>query len=136
MSLTENFNQDANGNIIQTGAGTAGTPDAGVVTIQGITGGTPLPTVTAPSGTATLTSVASSAATVVLLAANASRKGFQLYNLSTKTVNVAFAATATAAAFSFVMQANSFYENNTLYTGVISGIWSAVNGSMKVTELT
>jgi hypothetical protein len=135
MPMTENFNQDANGNTQMVGVGAAGTPDAGVLTIQGITGGTSIPVTPAPASTATITSVASTTSTVVLKAANVNRKGLVLYNNSTKTCFVAFAATSTNAAFTVLMQANSLYEMQTLYTGTVSAIWQNTNGAMLVTEL-
>src|SRR5271165_5688277 len=49
---------DASGNVIIVGAGVAGTPAGGVVTIQGVSGGTVVPvsgTVTANQGTANTT---------------------------------------------------------------------------------
>src|ERR1700751_785577 len=122
MPLTETFSQDANGNVIvvgpgtsgtpsggvvsvqgevgttpitATGTGTAGTPSTGVVTVQGVTGMTPVSVIEASASTGTLTTVLASATSVTLLAANANRKGFILYNNSSKTCNVAFSATAT-----------------------------------------
>jgi hypothetical protein len=136
MPLTETFNQDSSGNITTTGTGIAGTPAAGVQTVQGVTGMTPLSIIQQASSTAILTSVASSATSVTLLAANANRKGFILYNNSSKTCNVAFATTASLAAFTVAIPAMSVFESESLYTGVISGIWTAANGSMEVTELT
>lgn len=91
---------------------------------------------TAAASTAVITSVAGSASSVLLLAANSSRKGFTLYNNSTATAYVAFAATATTSAFTFKMAPNSLYEKDLVnYTGIISCIWDAVNGAMLVTGL-
>lgn len=87
------------------------------------------------ASSATITAVASSATSVELLAANASRKGFKLFNDSNKDAYVAFAATASTAAYTLKMAPQSFYESDTVqYTGVISAIWSAVNGNMLVTS--
>lgn len=47
--LSQNFTVNANADIVVSGNGVAGTPDAGVVSIQGISGGTPVPV----SGTVT-----------------------------------------------------------------------------------
>ena len=130
------------GNFNVIGTGTAGTPASGVVTVQGITSGTPIPisgTVTAnpqTSSTATLTSVAASTTTESLLASNSSRKALSLYNDSISAVYVAFAATASSSAYSVKMQPNSFFENSILYQGAVSGIWVTATGNMRITEYT
>jgi hypothetical protein len=87
--------------------------------------------------TAVLTSVPSAITSSVLLASNPSRRKFIIYNASTKILYIAFAATASTSAYSFQLPANAGYEAHLSdYTGVISGIWSAVNGAAKVTEIT
>lgn len=86
--------------------------------------------------TAALSSVAASVTTVSILASNAARKGFVLVNDSASIVYVAFAATATATAFTYMLKANSVVESpNWVYTGAISGIWVSAVGSLRVTEL-
>lgn len=89
------------------------------------------------SATSTLSNVASSASSVSLLASNANRKGFMIYNDSTKKVYVKFGATASATSFTVIIQPDGFYEHgDTIYTGAIDAIWSAANGFARVTELT
>lgn len=91
---------------------------------------------TATSATCTPTSVAGSATSVTLLASNASRKGFSIYNDSTAVLKVAFAASASATAFNILLQPNAYYENNVLYTGIITGIWASATGNARVGEFT
>jgi hypothetical protein len=86
---------------------------------------------------AAITSVASSATSVSLLAANAARRAVVITNDGTKILYIAFAATATVAAFTYKLGSGATIElplNG--YTGVISGIWSAVNGNARITEIT
>jgi len=87
--------------------------------------------------TAVLSSVPSSVTSVTILAANAARRGGTIVNDGTKVLKIAFSATATATAFTVSIPANGQHEL-TLdgYTGVISGIWNAVNGNARVTEVT
>ena len=86
--------------------------------------------------TAVLTSVPSSATSVTLLAANPARRSFKIANASSKVLSVAFAATATVAAFTLQIAANAFYESPVNdYTGIVTGIWAAVNGAAHVTEV-
>lgn len=87
--------------------------------------------------TATITSVPSSASSVTLLAANVARRRMIIVNESSKTLFVAFAATATAAAYTVSVSGNSTYQGLLDdYTGIVTGIWSAVNGNARVTEVT
>lgn len=88
------------------------------------------------SATGTLTSVSNSITSVTVLASNASRKGFIVYNDSLVVLYLAFAASATTSAFSAKLQPGAAYNSDTLYTGVISGIASAASGSARVTEFT
>lgn len=90
----------------------------------------------ATSGTGTLTSVANSITSVTVLASNAARKGFIVYNDSLVVLYIAFSASATTSAFSAKLQPGSAYNSDTLYTGVISGIAAAASGSARVTEFT
>ena len=84
---------------------------------------------------ATLSNVSSSASSVSILAANSRRKGLVLVNDSTQAVYIAFAATASATSFTFKMtDASMLIMDPPIYTGPISAIWAAANGSMRVTE--
>lgn len=90
-----------------------------------------------PPSSATLSSVPSSATSVTLLAANANRRKFIIINAGSKILYVAYAATATTSAYTISIAANGVYESEVNdYTGVISGIWNAVNGAAKITEIT
>jgi hypothetical protein len=88
------------------------------------------------SSSSALTTVASAITSTTILAANSNRKDAKIYNNSTARLYLAFAATATVAAFTILLEAGGTYEMSILYTGLISGIWSAANGSALVTELT
>lgn len=87
--------------------------------------------------TAALTNVASVTTSVVLAAANAARRGLIIVNDSTKVLYVAFAATASATAFTYKLGGGATVElplNG--YTGVVSGIWATANGNARITEIT
>jgi pantothenate kinase len=88
--------------------------------------------------TSATTSVAQNVVSVSLLAANANRRQWMVYNAGTKNLLVAFAATATLSVYVMQIPPNGFYESpENGYTGVISGIWAgAGGGSAKVTEIT
>ncbi len=87
--------------------------------------------------TATRTSVASSASSVTLLAANANRKDASVYNDSTANLYIALGTVAASAAnFTVLVASGGFYEVAYGYTGQIVGIWASANGNARVTELT
>lgn len=88
------------------------------------------------AATATLTNVASSATSVTILAANASRVGAQVYNDSTQVLYLKFGATASATSFTVPLATNTYYEVPAGYTGILDGIWVSANGNARVTEET
>ena len=89
-----------------------------------------------PPATAALTSVATSTTSVQLLASNAARRKFLIHNDASKTLYVAFAATATSTAFSVLIPGNGSYESDVNdYTGEISGILQTGSGNARITEL-
>lgn len=101
-----------------------------------------LPAISAPS--AALSNVASSASNVTLIASNANRKGAMIYNDSTQAVFVKFGATATSSSFTVKIAAGGYYEfpqfvtasgQNSVYTGIVDGIWVSANGNARITEM-
>jgi hypothetical protein len=87
--------------------------------------------------TATLTQIAASATTGVLLAANPVRKAAYVYNDSSANLYVAFAATATTSAYTVKVPAATLYEMplSPAYQGIISGIWDSATGNARITEV-
>lgn len=95
-----------------------------------------------PASTATLSNVASSASSVTLLAANASRKGATIVNDSASVLYVKFGAAASATSYSYYLPGlNASSVPATLEvpfrcTDIITGIWVSATGSARVTEFT
>lgn len=90
-----------------------------------------------PAPTAgTQSSVAASASSVTILAANAARKGATIYNDSSVVLYLLLTTgTASATAFTIKLAADeSFVLGNGDYTGIIKGIWASATGSARVTE--
>ena len=86
---------------------------------------------------ATLSTLAATTTSQVLLAANAARRRFVIVNEASKALIVAFAATATATAYTFQVAGGQTYEgllND--YTGVISALLTSGTGNVRVTEIT
>lgn len=88
----------------------------------------------AKPSTVAATTVASSATSTSLLAANSSRSGFTIWNASTAILYLDYGATATAAAYAVRIDPGGYFESPIAFTGQISGIWSAANGSALVRE--
>ncbi len=83
-----------------------------------------------------VTSVASSASNVTILALNAQRRGATICNDSTAVLYLKLGATASTTSFTVKMLADAYYEVPAQYTGIIDGIWASANGSARVTEIT
>jgi hypothetical protein len=114
-------------------------------TLGGITAAIPEVTLVTPTGgsveassSATLTTVAASTSTGVLLALNTARTGASVMNDSTSgTLYLAFAATASTSAYTVKIAPGQFYELPTpVYTGAVSGIWDIASGNARISELT
>lgn len=86
--------------------------------------------------TGTVTSVASSATNVTLLAANTSRLAARITNDGNKKLYVKCAATASATSFTKLILAGEDWLVDAGYTGTIDGIWDVANGSARITEYT
>jgi len=88
------------------------------------------------SNTATLTSVASSASSVQLLAANPQRRGASIQNTSTAIlyVRIGGGTADITTGHSVQMASNTYFEIPAGYTGAITGIWASANGSANMTE--
>ena len=89
------------------------------------------------AGTGTKTNVGSSASSVTILASNASRKGAIIYNDSTAILYLDLSGgTATSTSYSVQVGAQGYFEvpGPAIYSGLITGLWAAVNGNARVTE--
>jgi hypothetical protein len=85
---------------------------------------------------ATVTAVPRSAATVTLAALNVSRRGLMVFNDTGAILYVKFGPGATTADFSFRLTANTLFESNVEYSGLVTGVWgSGGAGNALVTEI-
>jgi hypothetical protein len=89
------------------------------------------------TATGTITSVAGSVSSVTILNSNTSRKNAIFYNDSTAILYLNLAGSvASTSIYSVQIQANGYFElpPAPIYTGSITGIWSAANGNVRITE--
>ena len=84
---------------------------------------------------ASVTSTASSASNVTLLADRRGRIGFTVYNDSTQVLYLKYGATATTSSYTVQVIAGGFFEDPFGYSGRVDGIWASANGNARVTEV-
>lgn len=82
-----------------------------------------------------VTSVASSAVEVTLLPENVKRFGATIYNDSTKILFVKFGTGVSTTSFTAKIPSAGYFEVPFTYAGIITGLWAAVNGAARITEL-
>lgn len=86
---------------------------------------------------ATVTSVASSATSVTILAENGLRHSAHLFNDSTSALFVKFGATASITSFTHkVVPSGSLDIPYPAYVGLMTGIWTSADGFARLTEVT
>jgi hypothetical protein len=128
---------DGYARLVVVGPGTPGLPVGGVVTVQGVVGGTNLPVAPVRSTTPNDTSVAASASNVTLLTSNSNRLGATIWNESTtETLYLKLGTTASLTSYSAQLFPSGYYEVPYGYTGRIDGIWTSASGNARITELT
>lgn len=106
--------------------------------VQIDTNGNPIEALSGISSTGTASSVASNAADVSILAANANRRGAIIFNDDANVLRLLLAAgTSSATNYTVQVPTNTGFQVPFGYTGVIKGIWSAAGaGAARVTEFT
>lgn len=88
------------------------------------------------SNNANITSVASSASDVLLLAANPGRAGAVIWNDSTAILFVSLGTSAASnASYTVQVASQAGYTVPAVWLGMIRGIWASANGNARVTEL-
>lgn len=85
-------------------------------------------------GTATETTVASSATNVNLFAAGWAN-GRAIYNDSTAVLYVKYGATASTSSYTVQIAAGGYFEfPQPVYSGQVDGIWASANGNARLTS--
>lgn len=96
--------------------------------------------VTSRATTPTQTSVAGSASSVSLLAANNARKGAVITNDSSAVLYIKLGTTASTTSYTVTLAGSasapfSSYEVPFGYVGAIDGIWASATGNARITEI-
>ncbi|MBA3678576.1 hypothetical protein H0W80_00010 [Candidatus Saccharibacteria bacterium] len=81
-------------------------------------------------------SVAASATSINLLAANTQRLGASIFNDSTATLYVKMGTTASTTSHTVQLVGGAFYElPEPMYLGIVTGIWASATGSARISEM-
>lgn len=121
---------------IVAGGGTAGTPATGVVTVQGISGMTPLSVITNKAATSSVTSIAGATTNTNIFASNANRVVATIFNGTNKTMYIKLGTTASTSSFTTQLLPNSYWELPVDWTGNVDAVWAnGVSGNALVTEM-
>jgi len=78
--------------------------------------------------------VPGSTSSVLLLPANSGRVGASILNDSSANLFVAFGTPGTTTDYSAKVLPGAIYTLPVRFTGVINGVWDAVNGQARITE--
>lgn len=105
-------------------------------TLRAVSAAKPLPVALPKPATATLANVASSTTSVTLQASNTARLGLTIYNDSSKVLFVKFGSSASSTSFTVKLLSDAYYEMPFGYTGIVTGVWTQVNGAARMTEIT
>lgn len=89
-----------------------------------------------PVAAATHSNVTGANADTQLLAANASRVGFTVFNDSTANMFLKYGTAASATSNLVKVSPGGFYEDPWQWQGVVNAFWDAVNGAARIMELT
>lgn len=88
---------------------------------------------------AAVTSVADTASSTTLAAANGRRIGLYVFNDSTSDLYLKYGASASTTSFTVKIPSGYFWEMPTtmIYQGLVTGIWASnASGAALITELT
>lgn len=79
--------------------------------------------------------VAASATAITLQASNAARRSLKVFNDSPATLTIKDGASVTSTDYSVQVSPGGYYEwPLPIYTGVVTGLWSAASGAAQITE--
>jgi hypothetical protein len=115
--------------------GTAGSPSIDVLSVQGVTSGTPL-TILNHQGTAVTTSdFTSTTASTLLASFNATREVLTIFNEGAGNLHICAGATCTTIAYQVRLSAGDYYEVPNHQTTITHSAVFATAGTARVTEV-
>lgn len=121
----------------QTSVPVSGTVDTSGSTVTANAGTGTFSTNEVPSTASNIHSVTAAITSTSLLATNNSRLGAMFFNDSTAILYLKLGLVASTTSYTVQVPPGGYYELPPahIYVGGIDGIWSAVNGAVRITEL-
>lgn len=96
----------------------------------------PMRIFTIGASSAVVSSVSSSISPVTIVAGNPSRVALAIQNDSTSRLYLKYGLNASTTDYTARFEPGDYYElPQPAYTGIITGVWEAQDGSAKVTEM-
>jgi hypothetical protein len=115
--------------------GTAGSPSIDVLSIQGVTSGTPLTILNHQGTTVTTSNFTSTTASTVLASANTSREVLTIFNEGAGNLHICAGATCTTIAYQVRLSAGGYYEVPLNQTSLTHSAVFATAGTARVVQI-
>jgi hypothetical protein len=115
--------------------GTAGNPSIDVLSIQGVTSGTPLTILNHQGTTVTTSNFTSTTASTVLASANTSREVLTIFNEGAGNLHICAGATCTTIAYQVRLSAGDYYEVPLNQTSLTHSAVFATAGTARVCQV-
>ena len=115
--------------------GTAGNPSIDVLSVQGVTSGTPLTILNHQGTTVTTSNFTSTTASTVLASANTSREVLTIFNEGAGNLHICAGATCTTIAYQVRLSAGDYYEVPLNQTSLTHSAVFATAGTARVVQI-
>ena len=115
--------------------GTAGSPSIDVLSVQGVTSGTPLTILNHQGTTVTTSNFTSTTASTVLASANASREVLTIFNEGAGNLHICAGATCTTIAYQVRLSAGDYYEVPLNQTSLTHSAVFATAGTARIVQI-
>ena len=115
--------------------GTAGNPSIDVLSVQGVTSGTPLTILNHQGTTVTTSNFTSTTASTVLASANTSREVLTIFNEGAGNLHICAGATCTTIAYQVRLSAGDYYEVPLNQTSLTHSAVFATAGTARIVQI-
>ena len=115
--------------------GTAGNPSIDVLSVQGVTSGTPLTIFNHQGTTVTTSNFTSTTASTVLASANTSREVLTIFNEGAGNLHICAGATCTTIAYQVRLSAGDYYEVPLNQTSLTHSAVFATAGTARIVQI-
>jgi hypothetical protein len=115
--------------------GTAGNPSIDVLSVQGVTSGTPLTILNHQGTTVTTSHFTSTTASTVLASANTSREVLTIFNEGAGNLHICAGATCTTIAYQVRLSAGDYYEVPLNQTSLTHSAVFATAGTARIVQI-